>query len=446
MDLFPEEYEQKIGYSRGSLWAPFHAVGMVARIQGDISVRHLEEVLRKLQVLHPPLACRIRMEQDGSAWLTTEGVGGFPLEVRLRVKEEDWINIFLEQERIPFAFDRGPLARFFLLRGEACSDIVVITPHVICDGNSMTQVISDTITLLNDPGRTVTCPSPPPPTTWQSVRHSWSDNLLLRSFIKAVNFLWLKKHPRMGQQDFEAVNQFYWGRRQTGLLAYELSPGKTSNLVARCKQQGVSVTSALIAAIFLSQTGICSSPRSTSNNVTVAVNIRDQMIQPPGRVVGMYASNIDMKLCPKPGITVWELAHEIHARIHKMLKDRSRILWPLALGELKPKITDGLLASLCTDRWERQLRLFSGFVRMGELSGGLDVSNIGKINLPELNMPYRLKNLIPLPPLVPGGGIALNVLTLDDRMNVILKFRLDQKGANEINDIWDRALHFLSTV
>ncbi len=165
MDSHHETYEEKIGYARGSLWAPFHAVGMVARVKGLVPTEQLEAALRKLQILYPPLASRVRVEKDGAAWLTTEGVEACPLEVRTNAAGDDWKEIFLEQERIPFAFERGPIARFFLLRGHLCSDLIAIAPHVVCDGYAMTQLMSDAVALLNDPNRVVNRPAPTPFTT-----------------------------------------------------------------------------------------------------------------------------------------------------------------------------------------------------------------------------------------------------------------------------------------
>ncbi len=438
------KYEQKIGYARGSLWAPFHAVGMVARIQGDVCTERVESALCKLEILYPPLAGRVQLEDDGSAWLTTEGVGKFPLEVRPRTSDDDWAKLFLEQEKIPFVFERGPLARFFLLRGHQCSDLIVIAPHVVCDGYSMTFVISDMVSLLNDPDRMMTPPPLPPVATWQTISHAPLDNLFLRSSIKVLNRLWPRSRAVLRQDEYEEICRCYWARRRNGLLAFELSPLETSDLLARCRQHGVSVTGALIAAFLLGQADIGSAGQTTRRKVKVAVNIRDRMIQSPGRVVGVYASNIDLTMRARPGTAFWELARESHTRLHKALNDRSRILWPLALGELDPLITDTFLAALSTDRWDRQLGLFTRFVRMGGLAPDLDVSNIGRIDLPELDTPHRLETFLPLPPLMPGSRIALNVLTVDGRMNVILKFQLDQLDSAAVSTIKDRALSYLS--
>jgi hypothetical protein len=419
---------------------------MVARIQGDVPTGLLEAALRKLQTLYPPLASRVRVEEDGTAWLTTEGVGECPLEVRSRTSGDDWAKIFLEQERVPFAFSRGPVARFFLLRGDQSSDLVAIAPHVVCDGYSMTHVMSDAVALLNDPGRVVTRPSPPPAVTWQTMPHSARDDLLLRGFVRVFNRAWRDSRVVLYQDKYEELHRQYWARQQNGLLAFELSPAETSDLVARCRQRGVTVTGALVAAFLLARADVRPATQAARYEISVAVNIRDRLVQPPGRVVGVYASSIDLAIPFKAGTSFWELAREGYARIHKALNDRPRILRPLVLEELDPLIADAFVAAVSTDQWSRELGLLSRFIKVRGETRCLDVSNIGRIDLPEVGTPYRLETLLPFPPLVPGGGIALNVLTVDGQMNVILKFQLDELDGSAVTRIRDRALSYMSGV
>ena len=51
MTVSPKAFEQKIVYSRPSLWPPFYTVGMVARIQGNVPVELARRALRKLRIL-----------------------------------------------------------------------------------------------------------------------------------------------------------------------------------------------------------------------------------------------------------------------------------------------------------------------------------------------------------------------------------------------------------
>ena len=444
MQVLDNTYKERLGYARGSLWAPFHAVGMVARIQGDVPTERLQAALHKLQMLYPPLACRIQLDEDGSAGLTSEGVEACPLEVHPMVASDDWAKLFLEQERIPFAFDRGPIGRFFLLRGKDTSDLMAIAPHVICDGYAMSHVITDAVALINDPQRTVVPPTPSPAINWQAASHSPFDHLLLRGAIQVINCLWPSKLRSMDQESYEQVHHIYWSDRRNSLLAFELSPAETADLLARCRQRGVTVNSALVAAFLQALADARSNGQPPICDITVAVNIRNRLIQPPGRVLVICASNLNLTICPGAAASLWELTHRVHNRIHRFLNDRSRPLWPLALGEFKPAITDRMLAALSTGRLEKKLGWLARFVKIGGMHPNLDVSNIGRLDLPEMDGPFRLQTILPLPPLAPGGGLALNVLTVNNQMNVIVKYRLDQLDGNQASTIRDMALSYLA--
>jgi len=444
MQAEPDHCEQKIDYARAALWAPFYAVGMAARIQGSPPTEVVKAALSKLQILYPPLASRVRVEEDGSAWLTTEGVDEYPLEVRLRTSDDDWARTFLEQERIPFDFVCGPVARFFLLRGDQTSDLMAILPHVVCDGNSMAQVMWDAVALMNDPGRQVTRPLPPPTIDWQTVAHSPFDDLLLRGLVRVVNHAWPNRRVVLSQDKYEEIHQNYWARQQHGFISFGLTPAETAGLAARCKQQGVSISGALMAAFLLAQNEVRPAMGRTRREITVAVNIRDRVVQNPGRTMGTFASSIDFIMPPSSRATFWELARMGHSRIHKSLNNRAQILKPLVMSELDPTIADNLITSIATDDMSREIRLFTRFFKVKGESRCLNLSNIGRIDLPEAGTPYRLINLLPFPPLVPGGGMVLNVLTMNSQMNLILKYRLNKWDSATVARIRDRALAYLS--
>ncbi len=436
--------EQKISYARAALWAPFYAVGMAARIHGAVTTEPVKAALRKLQTLYPSMASRVRVEKDGTAWLTTEGVGEFSLEVRSRTSDDDWFKTFLEQEKIPFTFGSGPVARFFLLRDDQTTDLIVVLPHVVCDGYSVAHAMWDAVALLNDPDRVVTPPAPAPVIGWQTIPHSPYNNLLLRGLVRVVNRTWPNRRVVMHQGKYEEIHRQYWARQRHDLLSFGLSPAETSDLAARCKQHGVTVSGALMAAFLMAQNDARPAMRGTRREITVAVNIRDRLVQIPGRAVGAFASSIDLVIPSRSDASFWELARLGHTRIHKLLNNRAAVLKPLVMSELDPTIADSLIISIATDHISRELRLFTRFFKVTGESRCLNFSNIGRIDLPETGAPYRLTNLLPFPPLVPGGGMVLNVLTINGQMNLILKFRENRWDKAAVAIIRDQALSYLT--
>jgi hypothetical protein len=443
MNTNPLPPEQKIEYARASLWAPFYTVGMAARLQGDVSPELVKEVLPKLQILYPPLASRVLMDKDGTAWLTSEGVQDCSLEVRPWTAEDDWAKVFLEQERVPFAFSKGPIARFFLLRGSTCSDLIAIVPHVIGDGYSMTLVMKEAVNLLNDPNRLVRQPLPPPAVTWQTMPHSAVDNLPLRALVGAVNHLWPSNRAALHQEKYEELHRAFWARQQAGMLSFKLCPADTSRLIERCRNHGISITGALIAAFLLAEVETQPAWRPYPWKISVAMNIRERLLQPPDGAMGMYVSVVNLALRLNAAPSFWELAHQAHLKIHRGMNNRPHILRPLVMEKLDPLIADSLVSAISTGRLGSQSGLLAHFLQENNDKCRLNVSNIGRVNLPEAGKPYSLETLLPFPPFVPYSGPSLNVLTMNDQMNIILRYHQDAWKDIPVAQVRDRAISYL---
>ncbi|HNS50757.1 MAG TPA: hypothetical protein PKO09_06195 [Anaerolineae bacterium] len=439
-------YERRIEYARASLWLPWYAVGMVARIQGEVPPERLRFVLSKLQCLHPAPASRVRMEADGSAWLTTQDVGEYPLEVRRRTDSRQWVEILLEQERVPFAFDRGPVARFFLLRGSGCSEVGIVAPHVVCDGYSTAHLVYDLVALLNDPGREVASPSPPAAVTWQTMPHAAHDALLLRGLVGVANRALRGGRMLLDQEAYTEAHRRYWERRQVGVMTFGLDIEETCRLIARCKQHGVSVTATLVAAFLLAETAVRRKDRAARRHLTLAVSVRDRMAERPGTAVGFYTSSVDLTLRTGLRSRFWEVAREGQARIYKAVGKRSQILRPLVMEGLDPRIADRLVADIARGDWHGVMAHFYRFLRARAYARSLDLSNIGRVEPPDLGSPFRLEALLPWPPLMPGGGITLNTMTAAGKMAGTCKFRREVLDDAAAARILDRALEYLRDV
>ena len=437
MDLNTLSFNQKIEYARMSLWAPFYAVGMVARIRGDVPPELLKEALNKLRILYPPLASRVDMQPNGDAYLTTEGVEYLNLEARLKTSDDDWESIVLEQEKIPFPIERGPLSRFFLLRNSHSSDLIVMVPHVICDGYAMTHVMYDVVSLLNDPQKIVSQPNYFPTVTWRTVQHSLFNNLLLRGFVKIYNHVQTKHKFRLNQENYEDLYRSFWVRHHDNFFCLSLSSSETNALINRCKEQKIAITGALFAASFLTQTNLKLVSPGTDYTISIPVNIRKWMHHPAEKSLGVFASSIEIKLPIKTKTSFWELARLAHTKIHKTIKNRSRVLRTLVLNELNPLIADNIMAALATEQYNKLPLLLKKYIKLDPNSRILTISNIGRIHLPSAGTTYPLETILPLTPIGPGYRHSICALTTNDQMHLALRFHqrpLDQATITQIKE------------
>ncbi len=438
-----DDFTKRIEYARSTLWALFYAVGMTARVQGEVSQELVKEAINKLIILYPSLASRVFIESDGKATLTTQGVPEFRLDVREKLSDNEWASVFLEQERLPFNIESGPISKFFLLKGQTSSDLIIIVPHIICDGYSMTQVMWEAVSLINNPNRGITLPPQAPSVTWKNICHKPWDNLFLRIFTNVYNHLSSNKKIIIDQTKYREIYQSYWENRENRILTYQLSVEGTSKIVSKCKKFGIAVTSALFAAYFQAQLDLNLVKRKSSYKISIPVNIRNHMITPPGNALGVYASALELNILIDQNLSIWEIAQKTHQQIHRLIMKPQRIFRTLVLEELDPRIADFFITSISTRNFQQIPKLLFHYINLKDDARLMTISNIGRVELPDAGREYPLKKLFPMPPSVPGNRLTINPLTYDGRMALVLKYPKSQYNNVTITRIGDRALAYL---
>ena len=115
-------YERKVtGAERFFSHAPFATVTMVVCIKGEVTEKMLKNAVAKVQQRHALLRVRIRDEQNGELWFTSDGVQEIPIESVPRETENDWIKFHAEGCKIPYEFQTRPPIRFILVPGRPLS-------------------------------------------------------------------------------------------------------------------------------------------------------------------------------------------------------------------------------------------------------------------------------------------------------------------------------------
>jgi hypothetical protein len=113
------------------------------------------------------------------------------------------------------------------------------------------------------------------------------------------------------------------------------------------------------------------------------------------------------------------------------------------MEQLDPSIADSAVSAISTGRLGDKFGLLSHFLKESEDKCRLNVSNIGRINLPEAGKPYTLETLLPFPPLVPFSGPSLNILTTNNQMNFILRYHLETWNDATITKVRDQVISYL---
>lgn len=228
--------------------SPYSIVTVVARIKGNISETMLKNAVLKVQQRHTNLRVRIEEDDDHIPWFTSDGVKEIPVDIVPRKSDNQWIEVYHKECKIPFEFDERPAIRFILVQSPEISELVIFCHHIICDSMSMAYLARDLMVHLGDPTRDVEVLPDPVSMDRDNLPKEVSINPIVRFFINRMNKQWDKDKIYFDLEDYRNLFEAYWMNYKHQMFSVELSEAQTSALVDRCRKKEVTVNSALTTA------------------------------------------------------------------------------------------------------------------------------------------------------------------------------------------------------
>jgi hypothetical protein len=305
----------EIEYLNWCFGQPYNIVVSV-RIRGNISPDRLQSALDKAQQRHPLLKVNTILEEQNMPWFVSEGVGAIPLKVVDRAGEDHAPRITEKELATPFDMNEPlesplPLMRVTLLRPQnpatEPADIIISAQHTITDGMSMVFLVRDLLYFMTNPKDPVTVLD-----VTASSEDIFPPNIRKRIPKSALKFkaslllmkLYLRLKFRRGTQKprtFAPSSRIY---------SWQLTADQTEDLLARCKQEQVSVQSALCTAFL-----------TTFTAVNTPVNLRPQLALPVGEAIGLYAGAAVIRMKYDAKADFWDNARRFHGKLQKSLRD-----------------------------------------------------------------------------------------------------------------------------
>jgi NRPS condensation-like uncharacterized protein len=420
-----------------------------------------EEILRtaveKVQQRHTHLRARMT-DHQGDLWLTTAEVEPIPIEVFPRISDETWITAAQEDCTHPYAFDAQPAIRFLLVKGDDVSDVVIQCHHTICDGLSLAYLGRDLLIHMGYPDQDVQTLADPVPVNPENFPRGVKLNPVVRFFVNRINSKWIDEKVYFDQQDYLALNQAYWQHYHHKMLPVELSQPQTDVLVARCREEGVTVNTALVAAFIGAQTLVLG-PDSAAGNIGVAASLRGKLIPPVDEEIGFYASALTTDLPYDLNLPFWENARQIHKQLIPQFTDKKLFAEAVMWSALEPSVLQAInykrLGGLTPPEAERhdKLTVFSQredvisamlernkMTSLDELIMGSAVTNLTRLDFPTKYGELTLDRMI----LKPGGAFPLatvnlvvGAVTAAGKLSLLIEFaeeRLDPRTAEIIKN------------
>ena len=392
-ECYNVEFKRRMtGPERVLLMLPLNVM-MVAKIQGAVDVEQLAAVLDRLRKRHALLAVRVVIDDNDIAWYVAEDVPEFTINTISRNAEDQWLQTVVEECKTSLPIETGPLIRFSLLHSPERSDLVFCAHHAICDRMSLTYLIRDILQQLAEPDREVEILPEPPLITRDTVPSPPPSGFIARGFIGLFNKLWARKKIRFDGSDLKRPHRVFWEQNQeASVLAWESSISETKALVSRCREENVTVNSALWTAFLAAQYDVQGDTAPYRARAGLAVSTRDRLNVPVGEAFGFYASSLTAHLEYDPHRTFWDSARIFHEKIGNSLA-KTNIFRSLSAELLAPTLLDslyfskyGLMKSRLSDMLLKQMNWQS-------IGYGYAITNVGRMNIPTNYAQYQLESV-----------------------------------------------------
>ena len=410
------------------LWlrSPAANVVVAARIIGDVSEKGLRVALDAVRRMHPLLGAKIIFDENHDAWLSADNVSETTLRITPRSSEIQWFEEIRHENRIPFEPETRPLIRFVLVYSPKVSEIIAFAQHSICDGDALAILIRDILIYYANPSKEVQVLQPLNCEDYFPRENFSLSGFIARIFINHYNSQWRKRPYYFTQADFAEIHKAYWDRTQYNIALIQLEPEETSLLATKCRENDVTITSAVTAAFLAAYKDILGPFPKDRKVIWVAYDLRRRLREKIGDVFGLLAGAVQFKFNYNQNKSLWENAQEIHGFIRKDVEKLRTPAPEMLLFD--PTLIDALnfsiFAQIIPEAFERtkSLSAFAHDTKNAAHSlsrkgtSGLPVTistNLGRLDYPEIYGDLKLDRMFfivgasEFTPLI-FGGVGLN--------------------------------------
>jgi hypothetical protein len=317
---------------------------------------------------------------------------------------------------------------------------------------------------LGDPTREVELLPDPVPVDTDTIPEEVSISGVAKFFINRINKKWAQTRVYFDQEDYQSLCEAYWTNYTHRMLSLELSEVQTSALVDRCRQEKVTVNTALTAA-FVGAQYIVQGDRPYHSDIGIAASVRDHLRRPVGEVMGFYAGVVRPKCKYDTKASFWENAWHFHRKI-KPLYTNKNLFHDLATWcYLDPSVLEafnfkrlGGLVSPDSPRYEK----LSAFGRrddvvlallkrekaysLDRIFMGTAVTNLTRMDFPRTYGTLELTRLI----MNPGGAfplvsvnLVLGAVTCSGKLSLVLEYAEEAVDTQTMRKVKDGAMEFL---
>jgi NRPS condensation-like uncharacterized protein len=354
---------ERVLFGNGS--EPFHGV-YALKINGQLNHVQLSAALARLQEKYAMLRTAIAIGTTGIPYFhTPPSRPNIPLRIVERGDDDDWNRETVRELGTSFDIQNGPLLRVTWIRSADVSDLIMAFHHCMCDGGSGVALLNDLLALLDEPQADI---GKAP--VFQSISDLVPAEILQnrRNGIKAkLSAVLVHAGLSLGSLFISTKNKPSprSGGRRSGdyLINWKLGAEQSKALFTHCKQEGVTVNTAIGLALMEAFKAINGS--GAHGKATCPVDIRRYMPEVKRDMLFSYGLALNISLGKSNGTRFWEKAKTLQAHVSKQM------------DKLNPYEFTMIMEA--SHRSVHKLRHFLTYAKVGN---DFMFSNMGKLDIP----------------------------------------------------------------
>lgn len=382
---------------RPNLYEPNVYITVCVEIAGKVSPHKLSAAIKQAFEANEATMSKIVLE-DGLSYYKKMSVSNCKIEIKKENK--NWIEIVYQNEKNPFAIDKGELVRVFIIPSEDKTQIIIMAHHLVGDGKSIIYFVKDIMNALSGISLTYK-----PLTLLERNLPQKGLPIIAKLYTRYCNHKWDNRF--WGWQDYYDMHNKYWETVSSDIQYKTLSAEETQKIIESAKQIGCSVNSYIVTMFLQKYPKLC--------KVGIPVSIR----QDKNEAMSNLTSGIYINYKYDTQKTFAQNAMQVHKRITRILKQH-KILTLQFLTCLPMTLIDAVLFNtynFCCERLAEKTAKIFGYNQKTKID--LGISNLTVLDIPVSYGKYKIENIIFVPPAVSYSNNIIGVLTVNGRMTIV---------------------------
>jgi len=246
--------------------------------------------------------------------------------------------------------------------------------------------------------------------------------------------------------DCKDINDHDYRSKYTpALYLNSLDKKSTDKIISKCHQNKITVNEALITAFLYSIQKTDEKHIGKTDEVGVAINVRNELTPHPGESMGNFVSGILVKIKYDYSSSYWQNVRTIGIKLKKKLRNpKSRFGVLNLLAALDPELIDSIGFAKYGNYDNMVSKKLADIIGERTIDKGIGVTNLGKFDMKLINSRFEINDVVFIQPTYPANDINIGVLTLNNRMTFCLRFLKSDKSYELVDKIFCDAIRLLA--